>query len=262
MVMRSPVSKFALFGCALFGGPVLSAQQPTLNPGSKQSATNRRELVGIVRDPSGAAIEGATVEIKGASAGTNEKGAFQLWTGEIDTVTISIRRIGFAALSAQIAARNGQWDTVAVELEPTSQRLAAVTVTGVGARRANGLRDFEARRTIGNGLYITRDEIARRNSERTSDVLRGKRGISLVKLANGSFGARFALYSRSKAKCAPDLWIDGVWSRDTEVDEILASDIEAMELYETFSAVPFQFTPHGKTAPCGTIVIWTRVPGK
>jgi hypothetical protein len=165
-------------------------------------------------------------------------------------------------LSAQIAARNGQWDTVAVELEPTAQRLAAVTVTGVGARRANGLRDFEARRATGNGLYITRDEIARRNSERTSDVLRGKRGVSLVKLSNGTFGARFALYSRTKSKCTPDLWIDGVWSRDTEVDEILASDIEAMELYETFATVPFQFTPHGKTPPCGTIVMWTRVPGK
>jgi hypothetical protein len=227
-----------------------------------QQGTTRRELVGIVRDPAGAAIEGATVEIKGATAGTNEKGTFQLWTANIDTLTISIRRIGFAAISAQISARNGQWDTVAVELEPTSQRLAAVTVTGVGARRANGLRDFESRRAIGNGLFVTRDEIASRNSLRTSDVLRGKRGVNIVRVANGNFGVRFALYSRSKSKCTPDLWIDGVWSRDTEIDEIQANDIEAIELYESMSAVPFQFTPHGKTVPCGTIVLWTRVPGK
>lgn len=227
-----------------------------------QQGTNRRELVGIVRDPAGTAIEGATVEIKGASAGTNEKGTFQLWTANIDTLTISIRRIGFAAISAQISARNGQWDTVAVELEPTSQRLAAVTVTGVGARRANGLRDFESRRAVGNGVFVTRDEIASRNTLRTSDVLRGKRGVNIVRVSSGNFGVRFALYSHSKSKCTPDLWIDGVWSRDTEIDEIQANDIEAMELYESMAAVPFQFTSHGKTVPCGTIVLWTRVPGK
>ena len=257
--MRSPLLDSILLGCALAAGATVGAQQPL---SSSPVPANRRELVGFVRDPSGAAIEGAMVEIKGLSAGTNEKGAFQLWTANIDTVTISIRRIGYGAVSAQIAARNGQWDTVAVELEPTSQRLAAVTVTGVGARRANGLRDFETRRANGSGQYVTRSEIAERNTLRTSDVLRGKRGINLVRLSNGTFGVRFALYSRSKSKCTPDLWIDGVWSRDTEVDEIMANDIEAMELYESMATVPFQFTPHGKTTPCGTIVIWTRVPGR
>jgi len=260
--MRGPVPRFAMLGCILVCAPTLMAQSPTLSSGAKQPAANRRELVGIVRDPSGAAIEGATVEIKGGSAGTNEKGAFQLWTGDVDTLTISIRRIGFGPLSALIAARNGQWDTVAVELEPTSQKLAAVTVTGVGARRANGLRDFESRRTIGNGQFVTRDEIASHNTMRTSDVLRGKRGINIVRVNNGNFGVRFALYSHSKSKCTPDLWIDGVWSRDTEIDEIQANDIEAMELYESMATVPFQFTSHGKTVPCGTIVLWTRVPGK
>jgi len=252
--MRLSATLSVLAVCAVVHTPAANAQV--------QQGTNRRELVGIVRDPAGAAIEGATVEIKGASAGTTEKGTFQLWTANIDTLTISIRRIGFSAVSAQITARNGQWDTVAVELEPTSQRLAAVTVTGVGARRANGLREFDARRAVGNGLFVTRDEIASRNTMRTSDVLRGRRGVNIVRVSNGTFGVRFALYSHSKSKCTPDLWIDGVWSRDTEIDEIQANEIEAMELYESMSAVPFQFTPHGNRVPCGTIVLWTRIPGK
>jgi hypothetical protein len=252
--MRFSATLSALAVCAIALAPAASAQI--------QQGKNRRELVGLVRDPNGSGIEGATVEIKGASAGTNDKGAFQLWTAEIDTLTISIRRLGYAAVSALITARNGQWDTVVVEMDRTSQQLAAVTVNGSGARRALGLRDFAARRAVGNGLFIDREEIAAHNSARTSDVLRGKRGITLVKLPNGSFGARFSLYSHSKTKCTPDLWIDGVWSRDTEIDEILSSDIEAMELYETMASVPFQFTSHGKTVPCGTIVVWTRVPGK
>jgi hypothetical protein len=256
MRLSATLSVFAVCASAL--AATASAQV------HQQSAQgpNRRELVGLVRDVSGAGIEGATVEIKGASAGTNDKGAFQLWTAEIDTLTIAIRRLGYSPMSALIATRNGQWDTVVVEMDRTSQQLAAVTVTGAGARRANGLRTFETRRAIGNGTFVGRDEIMQHNTMRTSDVLRGKRGINLVKLPNGTFGVRFALYSASKQKCTPDLWVDGVFSRDTEIDEILASDIEAMELYETMASVPFEFTSHSKTTPCGTVVIWTRVPGK
>src|SRR5204863_9996260 len=100
----------------------------------------------IVKDPAGAGIEGATIEIPGAAVGTNAKGAFQVWTADIDTVTISIRRLGYLPISAQLAARGGRWDTVVVEMERTSQRLSAVTVTGGATRRGLGLRDFDARR--------------------------------------------------------------------------------------------------------------------
>ena len=43
--------------------------------------------------------------------------------------------------------------------------------------------------------------------------------------------------------------------------EIPATDIEAVEVYETLGSVPFEFTPQGAGIPCGTIVIWTRLPG-
>jgi hypothetical protein len=256
--MRVSATIFAFCACAC----VLAQKAIAQVHQQGAQGPNRRELVGLVRDGRGAGVEGATVEIKGASAGTNDKGAFQLWTAEIDTVTIAIRRLGYSPISALISTRNGQWDTLVVEMDQTSQQLAAVTVTGSAGRRANGLRTFDARRAIGNGTYVTHDEIVQHNTMRTSDVLRGKRGINLIKLSNGTFGVRFALYSHSKTKCTPDLWIDGTWSRDTEIDEILPSDIEAMELYETMASVPFEFTSHSKTTPCGTIVIWTRVPSK
>ena len=51
-----------------------------------------------------------------------------------------------------------------MEMERTSQRLSAVTITGGATRRGLGLRDFEARRAIGNGIFVTREEIAARNT--------------------------------------------------------------------------------------------------
>jgi len=227
-----------------------------------QSPPSRRELVGFVRASTGAGIQGATVEVRGLSASTNERGAFQLWTPDIDSATISIRRLGYLPVTAPISARRGQWDTVVVELEVTSVRLSAVTVKTMATRRGNGLRDFESRRAVGNGLFITRDEINARNTVRTSDVLRGKRGVNLIRLRTGGFGVRFAAYSHSRGGCIPSIWIDGQLAPDLEVDDVSANDIEAIEMYETLGSVPFEFSPRGNSAPCGTIAIWTRIPGQ
>ena len=224
---------------------------------------SRRELVGKVRDSTGVGIEGATIDIEGASARTDAKGAFQLWTGDIDTLTISVRRLGFIPISAMVSARHRQWDTVVVEMERNAQVLAALTVKGAPTRRALGLRDFEERRAQGLGIFVTRAEITERNVFRPSDALRNKRGVHLVRLSNGYYGVRFAAYSGGRrGACTPDIWIDGQMARGLEIDDVSATDIEGMELYESFASVPFEFTPRSVSAGrCGTIVVWTRVPG-
>lgn len=244
-------TRTALAWCAIAAAPAfeMHAQSP------------RRELVGVVRDPAGAPVEGATVEIRGATARTDAKGGFQLFTPAIDTVTISIRRLGFAAISALLTARNRQWDTVLVEMEATSQTLASVKVKEARTRAGLGLRDFEERRALGNGVFVTREEIAARSTSKLSDALQGKRGVKLVRIGNNRYGVRFASYAGSRgAACAPDVWLDGQRARGMEVDDILANDVEAMELYESFSTLPAQFTPFTSTVPCGTIVIWSRIP--
>jgi hypothetical protein len=257
------ITIFALVtGVDLTAGITAGAQAPPKLAAGTQAPMSRRELVGIVRDSAGAGIEGATIQISGASAGSNPHGTFQLWTSNIDTVTILIRRLGYAPVTALLTARAGQWDTVVVEMERTSTALSAVTVTGSATRRALGLREFEERRNQGSGIFVTRDEIAARNTVRLTDILQSKRGIRVVRV-HGIYGVRFAAY-RSRANCSPNIWLDGVFAPDLEVDEILANDVEAMELYESFAAVPAAFTPRGSaaSAACGTILIWTRIPGK
>jgi len=219
--------------------------------------------VGVVRDVCGAAIEGAAIEAQAATARTDSLGAFRLWTAAPDTLTISVRRIGFATVSALLTARNRQWDTVQVEMEPNTPRLSAVRVNESAARRALGLRDFEERRAEGLGVFITRSEIVARNSSRLSDVLRNKRGVRIVRLRNGTYGARSVSHGDvASAACAPEIWLDGQRARGLEIDDVLADDVEAVELYESTGSIPFQFTPQSSTTrPCGTIVIWTRIPG-
>ena len=231
--------------------------------GTAAAQPSRRELVGVVREPSGAPIEGATVEIRGAAARTSSKGTFQLWTPNIDTITISFHRIGFDAIEALVTSRRGQWDTLVVEMEPNSEKLSGVLVKEGVTRPALGLRDFEERRSKGHGVFITRDDIASRNTSKVSDVLRTQRGVNLVRIGSNRFGVRFVTYSGGRGStCIPNLYLDGQLARGMEVDDITANTVEAMELYDSFATTPFEFGHTANSIPCGTIVIWTRIPGK
>jgi len=191
----------------------------------------------------------------------SHRGSARLWTSDSDTITLSVRRLGYLPLITSLIARGRAWDTVVVELNASRQSLGPVTVTVSATRRALGLREFEERRAMGLGLFVPRDQIASRNTSRPSDVLRGMRGVNLVRLRSGGYGVRFTLYTAARAGCAPDIWIDGQLARGREIDDLASDDVEAIELYQSWSTVPLQFS-QGSVVPCGTIVIWTRVPGK
>lgn len=230
------------------------------SPAGAQPNVTGRELVGVVRDVRGGPLEGASVEIPGAAARTDARGGFRLYTSDLDTLTITIRRLGFNVASALLRSRNRQWDTVMVEMEELPQRLAAAEVKAAGATRRNGLRDFEERRAQGRGQFFDHDQVAARNTLRTSEVLRGARGVRLQRLRSGGYGVRFATYAKIP-NCVPNLWLDGQLVRDMEVDDVPANQIEAIELYESWASTPSQFS-QGPTLPCGTIVIWSRIASR
>jgi hypothetical protein len=229
-------------------------------PAGAQPNVAGRELIGVVRDVRGGALEGASVEIPGAAARTDIKGGFRLYTSDLDTLTITIRRIGYSVVSALLRSRNRQWDTVMVEMEELPQRLAAAEVKAATTARRNGLRDFDERRAQGRGQFFDRDQIVARNTLRTSEALRGARGVRLQRLRSGGYGVRFASYAKTP-NCVPNLWLDGQLVRDMEVDDVPANQIEAIELYESWASTPSQFS-QGATLPCGTIVIWSRITSR
>jgi hypothetical protein len=216
----------------------------------------KRELVGVVRDPNGAALEGVSVLVQGATVRTDSRGSFRHFTTNIDTVTIVLRLVGFDPIDALLTARGSQWDTVLVQMEHGAQRLASVNVRETPTRKALGLRSFEERRARGIGIFLSRDDIVERQSTKLTDLLRTRRGVVMVR---GKL--RFASSSGNRAACIPDVWLDGQRSQGVEIDDILSSEVEAVELYANFSTVPFEFTATGpNSTPCGTIVVWTRIP--
>ena len=234
---------------------VTTASRVGAQPGASPAG---RPLVGVVRDAAGAALERVTVTVNGASVLTDVRGGFRLVTGDVDTVTISLRHVGYEPIEARLVARNRQWDTVMVQLDAVAQRLSRLNVNESLTRSALGLRNFEKRRASGIGTFITREQIVARGSSRLSDLLRTTRGVNVVR---GK--VRFAAYNAGSrtTSCQPDIWLDGTRSQGMEIDELPSNTVEAMELYPYFSSIPIEFQRMGaNTTPCGTIVVWTRIP--
>lgn len=250
MTSRPRLSALLAGLCLLWCVPVvLRAQDPP---------KARRPLIGYVRDTLGVPLEGVSVSIPGAMAFSDARGRFDLSTGEIGEVVLQFRLIGYRPLTLPITSRNRGWDTVFVQMDPTPPQLAEVNVTESRTRAALALRTFEERRKRGIGQFITRAEIVERGSYRLSDVMRTKRGVVVVRGTR----VRFSAYVGARSTlCQPDIWLDGARTHGMEVDELPSNTVEAIELYPYFSTIPVEFQPVGaNTTPCGTIVIWTRIP--
>lgn len=245
---------------ATFAGGILAVATPST--GAAQ--TTPWELLGIVREIGGRAIEGATVEIHGRSARTDSLGLFRIRAHRRDSLTITVKRIGFAPSSGLLTAPELSGDTLLVLMDATAQMIESVLIKAPDLRSALGYGSFEDRRAQGLGVFVTREDIVKRNTSRLSDVMRTQRGVHLVRLSGGSYGVRFTAFEGRTRSCAPEIWIDGQRARGMEIDEIPANTVEAIELYRSTATTPFQFTvgAGGISSRCGTIVIWSRVPGK
>lgn len=246
---------FALATSAVLSGALLTSARPLA--AQSPVPAGRRQMVGYVRDAKGGPIEGVTVEVHGQKVLTDLRGAFALLTKQLDTASISIKRVGFEPIDAFITTRNGMWDTVVVQLESSINTLAEVTVIDEYSTRAGGIRGFEERRRLKLGQYLTRADIVERGEQKLSEVLRTRKGVQVVRGR-----VRFAAFSGSRGgQCQPNVYLDGARAPGMEVDEILASTVQAIELYPYMSTLPIEFQTVGaQTTPCGTIVIWTRVP--
>lgn len=246
----------AIWGDALHAQPV-KAPGPPQAPSQPPVPFGYRQMVGFVRDATGVPLDGVTVEVHGRRSTTDARGAFALLTSAVDTASITLRRVGFEPLDAFLRTRNGSWDTVVVQMDLTVTTLRSVDVNENFATRASAIRGFNERQERGLGQFVLRDEIVDRGSQKLTDVLRSRKGVMIVR---GRLRFASSIGSRG-ASCQPNVFLDGARVYGMEVDELPAQAIEAVELYPNMSTIPIEFQTIGRnTAPCGTIVIWTRTP--
>lgn len=228
---------------------------PLMLPSSADAQGLR--AAGHVRDSAGAPIPGAAVITSFARAETDSMGRFLLRLAQSDSTTVTVRRLGFESVSFTMMTDSLALNDLDIQLEAIARSLPGVAVREERIGRVPTLERFEERRQekAGFGFFLGREEIAAREGQPLSNILRQARGVTVDR--GGT--VRFTRWTGRARSCVPHVWLDGMRVRDLELDQIPSSNVEAVELYPSASGAPLEFDS-GSAFACGIVAIWTRRP--
>jgi hypothetical protein len=217
-------------------------------------------ISGVVRDSLGAPIPFVEITaIKAAKVVRSDSiGRFVIAELPAANTDISFRRLAFIPAILMIAVPPDDTTEVVVTLGVVARELKGVVVQEHPAQLRQ-LVAFESRRIQGVGKFITRAQIEKRNPMRLSDMLRSIPGTMLISADNGRTGVRFTRGAGNK--CPPQYIVDGMEAFSFSIDDIQPSEVEGVELYAGSAGVPPEYNKLFGTSICGTIIIWSRIPG-
>lgn len=209
-------------------------------------------------------LVGAEVVIatEGILERVNATGALRVVQMRPGRHVVSARKLGYRSESQLVVLKPGETKSVSFFLAPTVTTLGALIVRGDRGPELRGrLAEFEQRRNRGIGMFVTRDEIEKRNPLQTSEMLR--RFPSLYVIPKGGMEyevrTRRADLTGAFTSCAPVYFVDGRRVDGVTVDDFPPRTVEGIEVYASAAGIPPQYTV--PNASCGVILIWTRVGG-
>jgi hypothetical protein len=221
-----------------------------------------RALFGLVKDSLGHAVPGAEVRARGnvVVAVSDDSGRFHVAQMPVGARGVFVRRLGFAPARAPITPGAGLIDSVRVTMRAIAQPLPQITVKDEhDSLSRKVLAEFWSRRARGFGKFVTRDEIEDKRASQFVDVVRNVSGVR-IQMARGRPDIRFrgAAFGNPR-DCPPQYWLDGIPLQSGAADEFSPENVEAIELYSSPATTPPQFNT--RSATCGTVVVWSRLPG-
>jgi hypothetical protein len=217
-------------------------------------------VTGTVRDSLGHPIPGVEVTVAkyGLYARTDTAGGFILAGLPPGPADVAFRRLAYAPiiLVAQVLAA----DTVDVDVKlgVVAQQLTGVIVQARSAQ-LRVLNAFESRRKQGIGHFITRAQIEDRHPLLLSDMAKMIPGVIFSSDGNGKRILSFSRVARNN--CPPQYIVDGILITSFNIDDMPPGDVEGVELYAGAAGLPPEFNLMRSTAICGSVIIWTRIPG-
>ncbi len=275
--VRQHIVRFALFAAPLLTTD-LGAQQRTsildraAQEKEREAAMARRlasaqsVIDGVVTDTLLRPLVSADVSVVGTSARvvTGENGRFRMLQVPPGQYLVVVRRIGFAPTSGIIDVPDKDTLRLTYSLTRSNNLLDTVRIK----ERRVGMRmlAFERRRLVGDGQFITQEEIDRRGSREVSDFLRNTRGVDVSRITDQQFAGTVALSRRAggsltgegSGACPMQILLDGiVLPRFFNLDLLPPpKQIAGIEIYNGPATTPPEFS--GPDRRCGTIAVWTR----
>lgn len=217
------------------------------NPIRQAALPQQRIISGKVTDENGTPLAGATVSIKGSTAGTktNENGIFEIRTSQASGVFV-FSLMGYAPEEMPFNANT----TINVALKETLSDLDEVVVVGYGTMKKKDL--------TGSVIQIRPDNIANENPKTVQDILRGAPGLRIGYDPSAKGGGNIEVRGRRSVyndggHNSPLLILDGMIFYG-ELSEINPDDIDQIDVLKDASAAAV----YGAKAASGVIIISTK----
>ena len=238
---------------------VFLACVPYLTLGSQPRPT-RGVIDGVVTDTNLVPLGGAMASVVGTEVkvvvGAN--GRFRISGLPAGEYILAVRHVGYSPLLSLVTLTDGDTlrpsyslDRLVTVLDP-----AVVTAKSVTVR----LQEFEGRRRVGVGHFMTQDEIDAKARSFTADLIRSF--TSVVRVYSQGIGSQYAMNLRSgvASPCAYQIILDGIpLPTPTSLDDLpRPTDLGGIEIYSGPATVPLQYKSLSGGSKCGVILIWTR----
>ncbi len=201
----------------------------------------------------GIPIVGASITIPLLSRAviSDEGGHFLHSPLEAGSYVVQVHAVGYIPSAKGFDLTTGQSVTHIFQLTTVPPVLPNVVVSGHTGSVGRRFEDFDRRRALKRGQFLTRAEIEGRNAVNLSDLLQTMRGIRTECVGFTCIVET----SRSTHGCRPAYFVDGRMST-TFGPSTPVRDIEGIEVYLGPSETPAEFL--GPDSGCGVIGIWTK----
>lgn len=189
---------------------------------------------------------------------TNGEGVFRLLGVPPGRHVVEVKHAERAPLAFPLLFEPGKTVELAVRLETSPVALPELLVEGREVT-APKMVSFFQRKSSGQGYFITRDDIDKRQPHIMTDLLRQIPGLRITCTGGHCRAQSFQEARRVMGGCPIQYFLDGLPFLG-DIDEMTPDQVEGVEIYRGSASIPPEFN-HG-TAMCGVIAIWSRVPGE
>jgi len=255
----------ALLVCALLSYTSVLRGQVTPVQGKFSAPPRAMGTVdGIVSDTNLVPLQAAFVSMLGTSirVGTGPNGRFRITHVPPGEYLLIVKRVGYRPTSAVVNVSIDDTLRLACTLEKVPpQELDPVVVTSKSP--SIRMAEFEARRKLGVGEFMTAEEIAARNTVFSTELFRKFKGVTVSPSKSGVITQYYALSAREGGSpmvgaCPMQVYLDQVPLPTPFNLDLLPPprDIAGIETYSGASTVPPQFA--GFNRGCGVILVWTK----
>jgi hypothetical protein len=252
---------------------ILCASALAATPACGQEAAEGQEVetparvVGHVLDEgSGHGIERAEVRlIRGTidfGRPTDGFGYFAFPNVQPGIYQLLVNHIGYGTRRDSIEILGGQLYDLELRLAIEPVELEPLVVEIVRWQVSPRLWGFYERVDHGQGDYITRDQIERRQPLRVTHLISEVPGVSIIDRPGPSDYIALNRYKRfdpsgRPGPCLPIVYLDGYRTAGTSLDDLVfPSDVEGVEVYKGLAEYPAEFA--SPDARCGVVAVWTR----